>query len=57
MNRIAKSLKSSGIIVVVAVLASYLGASAALNLAGRDLKLQHAPAYQFVDGPKPCTYC
>ena len=57
MNRIAKTVKYGGLVVAVAVVASYLGASAALNLAQRDLQLQRAPVYQLVDDPKPCSYC
>ena len=57
MNRIAKTVKYGGLVVAVAVVASYLGASAALNLAQRDLQLQRAPVYQLVDGPKPCNQC
>jgi hypothetical protein len=57
MNRIARMVKVSGLVVAVAVVASYLGATAALNLAQRDSQLQRAPVYQLVDGPKPCGQC
>ena len=57
MNRIARMVKYGGLVVAVAVVASYLGASAALNLAQRDLQLQRAPVYQLVDGPTFCPKC
>jgi hypothetical protein len=57
MNRIARTVKYGGLVVAVAVAASYLGASAALNFAQRDLKLQRAPVYQLVDDTKPCGHC
>jgi hypothetical protein len=57
MNRIAKVVRVSGLVVAVAVVASYLGASAALNLAQRDSQFQRAPVYQLVDDFKPCARC
>ena len=57
MNRIARMVKYGGLVIAVAVVASYLGASAALNLAQRDLQLQRAPVYQLVDGPTFCPKC
>ena len=57
MNRISRMVKYGGLVIAVAAVASYLGASAALNLAQRDLQLQRAPVYQLVDDAKPCSYC
>jgi hypothetical protein len=58
MNRIAKIVKSSGVTtLIVALLASYLGASAAVNLAQRDLKDQPSPVFKLVDDPVPCARC
>ncbi len=58
MNRIVKIVKSSGVTtLIVAVLASYLGTSAAVNLARHDLKVQHSPVFKLVDDSTPCARC